>query len=172
MASHNCDICQKSLRSLPSLQSHQEDCPPGRGPSCYCEVCGKKLKTKATLKAHIKTLHQVRPSVECNVCGKVFGSERNLRLHRRSVHVYTEVSCPLCVFTTKTPTLLQKHIGNQHKPSDEIFSCDLCPFESKTQSNLNAHKRGLHRLQWFVKYFVFCYIFVSYHFDQNKLHIF
>ena len=46
-----------------------------------CELCGKVYGKRASLKSHIKFVHENVRNHECPQCGKKFGTEWNLKKH-------------------------------------------------------------------------------------------
>lgn len=86
---YQCDVCNKSLKSMKSLSNHQATHSSER--PFNCTDCSKRFKSEKHLRDHRTTHSNERPFV-CEFCKKNFKSKRGLRkhelIHKRNPSTY------------------------------------------------------------------------------------
>ncbi len=83
-AKFECDQCEKSYRRQDELVKHKEIVHLGLKRHS-CEKCDQKFTTKASLKLHIRWVHD-KIKFECQLCDKVCRREFELARHMKNVH--------------------------------------------------------------------------------------
>ena len=110
-----------------------------------CTHCGKSYSNQATLKSHIKLMHNEQTEWEaCHICGKRFkkgGSTLwgHIRTHEDGGHV-----CPICGAKFKVKSYLQRHIKS-HSPGSKKYECDICGDKFTRPYLVVQHQEFTHR---------------------------
>ena len=119
-----------------------------------CPQCDKVMQ-KASLKYHIKSVHEKCQLFLCSDCDFETIWRSNLWKHVKSVHeAYDEVKtfkCSQCPFTTKQKYSLQRHIMHIHgkvKRKGEKVACPQCD-KLIWKESLKGHIEGVHEGQSF-----------------------
>lgn len=81
-----CPECSRSFPSQEHLDNHLQ-CHKISEP-VYCEICRHNFKTRATLKNHIRRVHQgiqyIQKTFTCACCKDVFTNKDDLKIHNET----------------------------------------------------------------------------------------
>ncbi|XP_055374802.1 zinc finger protein 98-like [Condylostylus longicornis] len=77
-----CDICNKAYRAHSHMKNHRYT---HFEKQLECQICKQKYISPATLKTHIKTIHEMTtPQHECVQCHKKFKRKHHLQVHLKT----------------------------------------------------------------------------------------
>ena len=107
-----------------------------------CTQCASSFNLKASLKHHIRRVHEKVVNYRCGYCSKGFYDKGNHTIHLR---VHTEerpFQCTICNKAFKQSNDLKKHM---HVHSDEKpFQCTQCDSSFKRKGDLKKHIQSVH----------------------------
>lgn len=145
----SCYICGKLFGVKYNLSRHMIS--HSNEKTFKCEFCCKKFKTDATLRSHIRVVHEgnkkkVYKNYKCNLCNKAFISFALLEDHQ---HAHTGIKshiCHICSASYALESSLIKHIKEFHegiKKPEEYRQCELCG-KSYSSRSITLHMRNIH----------------------------
>lgn len=76
-----------------------------------CGVCNRSFTVSETLKAHLKSAHEMIANFSCLICRKLFCFQRNLSSHNRRNHNEKKWKCDIC----PSSVFRQSHHLKRHK---------------------------------------------------------
>ena len=123
-----CDICNKKLRNLATLEKHKVN--------LHMELfvffmCGERCISKISLKQHL-TVH----GAVCKTCSQVFKTILELEKHAKTHNKNTK--CDLCLKYFSNLATLKKHHERIHLKETK-FSCSGCEKEFSSKIDLKVH---------------------------------
>ena len=132
----NCYKCKFEGNSKISLKAHMKnvhtvatfDCTVGgcgrkfarkanlaRHRHVNCEKCEFETSYKETLKAHINTIHEVKPLLKCDECDYMSQYSNLIKRHRESVHEKKRWNCTQCEYTSSSSDTTKRHTKIRHE---------------------------------------------------------
>ncbi|CAG9822621.1 unnamed protein product [Phaedon cochleariae] len=134
---YECNICQKSFRSISGLRthlkSHDEEKP------YVCTECKKAFKVYGSLMHHIRT-HSGEQPYECKECGKKYKQAGTLRAHMR-IHTGSKpFLCTICGRGFRQAPDLTYHMRTHTK--EKPYMCNVCGRRMSMQCHLVQHMRS------------------------------
>lgn len=142
-----CQLCNKQLRDLYSLEYHNKRYHLN---AIQCEICSKNFGSFQKLEQH-KILHLPAEEKEkfkihvCTDCPKRFLTKVELELHTRAMHrdkTGTEIICEICGKTFARRDHLKYH-SRIHTDAERV-ECDVCHAKLANKDVLRAHMRRNH----------------------------
>ena len=131
-----CEYCIDSFKTSNFLMRHilsEHDKP------IKCDKCDVTFSEIIPFKNHIKKIHSIHI---CNICGISKSKKTQLDYHMEAEH-QKNVTCPACMITCKTQTLLRYHILRIH--SRKLFQkCTKCDYKSHIPSEMKGHFKRRH----------------------------
>ena len=104
---HECELCQKSYRTLTQLNSHKR---VHIEEEQTCDKCGKVVKSQRHLYIHLKIHTGIKPH-RCDLCQKQFIKKNTLTLHIQKVHEKRrDFLCTQCAAEFGWKEDLKRHI--------------------------------------------------------------
>jgi hypothetical protein len=143
-----CQLCQKSFKSGPTLQNHIQI----HNKAVKCSMCPKLFPGKGKLNQHLKLIHENPGSFECETCSKKFNKKGNLQIHQK-IHDKNRskpFKCQRCDYTTDVRISFKLH-QNSHEYQDKKFAaikdpikCERCLKFYKNKHALKKHMHVVH----------------------------
>ena len=137
-----CSFCNRPIQNA---KKHEEICPRRKVPSgLTCHHCGKICSELASLRAHVRDVHEQKPCTKnlvCETCGKTnFKNMVNYRWHVKK-HIDPFFYCKICKAQFNTTGKLYRHKKDVHMDVIGEF-CDICGIKvpSIKQHNWIKHK--------------------------------
>lgn len=88
-----------------------------------CDDCSFVTIRKANLRYHVTTKHMFE---SCPSCNRVF-SCKSINRHKEICGKMSLYKCPHCVFTSKHPSYIKRHIQISHIQTNKVkFACPKC----------------------------------------------
>lgn len=106
-----CNLCKRSYRTKKEWTTHYFNHHKFK---TVCDICNLQLATYASLKNHIKTIHEKVRAFACTECPKKFSQKHTLQFH------------------------MNLHTGQ--KP----FGCKFCKFKAADRSSISKHQKKMH----------------------------
>lgn len=112
-----------------------------------CHFCDKSFTSKVHCRRHEKSRHEQK-LVECEICSRKLESSASLKMHMKNLHNHLStrpgrelLPCPRCLKEFKGKTKLQRHVLNVH---DKIFNgkcyrCSECSALFTRRNDLKDH---------------------------------
>jgi len=166
---YKCIFCNNIFASKIILKQHTKENHESEGIKCQHQRCLLYFKTTEEMKEHFENLHRNN----CKFCASSFINRTLLLSHLRKVHLDKKCNFSRCIFYTASeeemkehlkekdhknrkicvycgksctnPTLLIKHVRENH--SEIAIRCDhyRCSFFFKRQEDLEEHKKEAHQ---------------------------
>ncbi|XP_044727309.1 zinc finger protein 91-like [Chrysoperla carnea] len=143
-----CHICGRSVlkNSLKKhLLTHKDR------DKLTCEFCPKTFVHQASLKIHIKQVHENQiPERKhlCNVCGHASRTSNGLRRHLLIHSNERPYACEHCDKTYRRPDHLRDHVSHVHLNEQKFqFTCEFCSKTFMHQKSLKNHIKLVHENQ-------------------------
>ena len=132
-----CEVkgCTTKFNSSYALIKHQLHVHEGL--RYKCELCNKEV---ASLKSHIKLVHEKVRAHTCPECKKGFQTTAHLKNHISRVHLKVRDKCPDC---GKEVQDLRNHQYYVHL-KQRNYPCDQCDTRCFTSSGLRLHIQSVH----------------------------
>ena len=162
-----CHTCQKMIRKC-NIEKHisicQIKCDPCGGIEfsnklkyiCHqkevhlldpvkvkCEICGKSY-SRASIKQHIKSVHEKIKDFQCLECGKAFSEKATLKAHETFHTGIRNFKCDQCEKTYKRDHHLKNHISEVHEGRKDHI-CSDCGKAFGNSKNLRRHSDIIHK---------------------------
>ncbi|XP_052562399.1 zinc finger protein 93-like [Culex pipiens pallens] len=144
-----CDKCGKDFARKTALKKHvlAVHSEPGTTKRFPCPYCEKTFRLYSSYHRH-KDTHAGIKRYACTICEQKFSHSPSLKNHIRNVHTLEKpYRCEVCGDCFRNGSLLNKHRGAFHSPSDAILekvSCPICLEVFPTRSLLQQHVRSVH----------------------------
>ena len=138
-----CRKCRNWFK-LPEFQVHFESCSKS---SCVCNQCGRMIMSRARLKLHMFSVHNIGKAPDrnfkCKLCPKSFSSKNGLKFHEQTVHKSTEpIICEVCQKEFYHRSLYISH--KLHAHGEKKVVCDQCGEKFFSLAKLNNHTNSVH----------------------------
>ena len=109
---HECPTCGKVLKSKNSLKIHGKLHYGIVSEKLKCNLCPKDLADRRALTSHLRSHKRSDP---CEFCGKNFTQQASLRKHIRNIHENIRYSCKICTYQAKDKNALRIHTKTQFR---------------------------------------------------------
>ena len=108
------------------------------GQGFECEVCKSVFPSRQRYAVHRNTHNDNRRKVMCEFCGTEFMSDDAVKKHVIRVHSEGIMihRCGECVYQTRIPTDLKKHITMVH---NKKFKCTECAYQTNSETAFEQH---------------------------------
>lgn len=117
----SCDICNKVLNSMNSLDYHKLYAHTDDRPF-PCGYCSFEFKSDKARQMHISRVHTESAGLKCNFCGKILKNLRSLKEHKKQHENDPTIPCKKCDKLFCTKVQLMDHVKAHHRK----FGCLLC----------------------------------------------
>jgi KRAB domain-containing zinc finger protein len=143
----NCQICQKSFKSLSRLTIHLKN----HDKKIECKICSKMFPSQGYLNQHMK-LHVNPNSFECEICDKKFNLKQTLQIHQK-MHERNRskpYKCQRCDYATDNKIQIRNHQQSherqdkKHAAMKNPLKCELCPVLLRDKKTLRRHIKFVH----------------------------
>ena len=152
-----CQFCPNEYKDRSSLKTHERKHTEGSQPH-QCSICGKGFAATASLKDHIKYVHEgeTPPKHICPVCGKEFKKIQNFKAHHKAHMFGKQYQCDLCEQAFIQKESLRQHKLYRCKNADTLklqkkreedrqkFACKMCEKVYGDKRNLMNHIQIIH----------------------------
>ena len=145
---YQCQICQKTFKSVSVLNNHIQS----HNKKFDCSKCSKIFSTQSYLNMHIKHYHENPNNFECESCGRKFNQKSNLKTHQK-VHEKNRpqpYKCQRCDYLTGYKFSYIAHQKSHEREDKKIatmknpIKCEKCLKFCKNKRALNDHMRFVH----------------------------
>ena len=144
---HQCERCGKYLATRSALNSHIMTVHDKVSMEVKCKHCEEVFTNKAAMTRHKNRVHF--PNMySCDVCNKSFGCKSMLTKHAR-VHLEAQFECQECGKRLKSRETLEDHV--RLHTGEKPFSCPYCVYSCQSFTVLNNHKKYSHKLEFEVE---------------------
>ena len=143
--SYMCEHCAKVFKTKHLLNNHVMI--HGENNHTACKICGKML-TKATVKLHIRRVHEKKKDWVCMTCGKEFSEKGCMDKHEQRMHGgIKKHKCPFpkCESAFHQNSELQNHIKTVHEGRKD-YKCSECGKAFGNIKNVKRHRETVHEL--------------------------
>ena len=146
---YHCDQCDFKTKRPEGVKQHYDNI---HAPKDYpCDICGEPHATEATLRNHVRRVHEKNKMVNCPYCSKPFGGAY-LPYHIEQLHKGpVSTVCAFCSFETTDRINLEEHMRQQHPyevvPKMSVnkeYFCNLCDHVTGSSSSMAMHKKIKH----------------------------
>ena len=157
----SCTICEKVLFTLELLKDHlqfihnlnkdeiKNNCTQNEertSKPLICELCNGKFNYRASLKNHIKVVHDGLKDFVCDQCGSSSSSAGNLKKHIEAIHRgSTKCSCTICGKLFRDASVMKFHVRTVHEKQKD-FCCEECGHAFSKKLALKAHLAKVHSI--------------------------
>ena len=133
-----CEVCQKKLKSQEMLKMHLKRFHS----SMYtCEICQQKFEQRTLLVSHKKIIHKVN---HCKLCDHIAQCQASLRFHVKTIHdKIKDFKCNICQAEFSRKDLLQNHIARNRCNKCKICGQTFPQTDGRT-SDLRMHLKNVH----------------------------
>ncbi|XP_055710210.1 oocyte zinc finger protein XlCOF6-like [Phlebotomus papatasi] len=108
-----------------------------------CELCPYKTDLSATLKRHVKAVHQKLKDFQCTRCERSFTMESSLKIHMMRHEGIKNYECPICGVKKVAICELKSHMFTHTK--EKTLSCEFCPYKCNARTNMRLHVKAVHQ---------------------------
>ena len=115
---NKCPFCDHSSAERASLKKHIKSIHENRQQNC--SKCNKSFKDKEKLDRHINLIHEVKQPHKCNFCDHRFLYRIDLKMHKEIVHGPKPYKCSVCEKCFKTKWTIRKHVDVIHDRKKDI----------------------------------------------------
>ncbi|XP_026292270.1 zinc finger protein 420 isoform X1 [Frankliniella occidentalis] len=164
-----CDVCGKAFKWSKNLRQHKSvhidpntstaqpqpstsssnssGCKLKSKPKqklCQCGLCGKEFSSKASLRHHVRSIHDERENKSmkttiCSICGKELSNTAGLMRHMKITHGGEKAfKCDICSREYSTKVARDDH--RRSHTGERPYTCSICPKTFSSLSNLHIHK--------------------------------
>ena len=110
--SHKCGKCDKKYLNKASLLAHIQSIHEGK--THNCQKCDKEFISKTNLNTHNLNIHEGQKH-KCETCGKEFPQRSSLTNHIKVMHQELSFKCTDCDKAFFSKLYCQRHISQIHK---------------------------------------------------------
>jgi KRAB domain-containing zinc finger protein len=138
-----CELCNGTFNYRASLKQHIKVVHDGHK-DFVCDQCGSSSSTAANLKKHIESIHRGSTKCSCTICGKVFRDSNVMKFHVRSVHEKKkDYICEECGFPFYLRLALKAHLAKVHSIGT-TYDCQECGKKFGKKTTLSLHTDTVH----------------------------
>ncbi|XP_035713655.1 oocyte zinc finger protein XlCOF26-like isoform X2 [Folsomia candida] len=152
--SHVCGTCGRGFREMSDLRGHEVTHQNKATRTLFqCQLCPRTCFRSASLRQHIRTMHEKERNYVCRFCDKKFMSPEVLRNHERNIHSTNQddfPSCDKCGYKTFFKHNLRRHMKRHETESG--FDCYFCGKNFIIFTRLVKHSCRLHTMEKYEKY--------------------
>ena len=140
-----CDLCAIEFSNMLEYKSHIKEVHPNPRVTTKvkCEICGKTY-LQATIKQHIKSVHEKIKDFQCPKCGKAFSEKASLKDHDKIHTGIRDFGCDQCGKTYRRSDRLKNHIRVVHEGRKD-YVCSDCGKSFGDTNNLKRHNDIIHK---------------------------
>ena len=133
-----CEVCQKKLKSQEMLKMHLKRF---HSYMYTCEICQQKFEQRTQLVSHKKIIHKVN---HCKLCDHIAQCEASLRFHVKTIHdKIKDFKCNICQAEFSRKHNLQNHIARNRCNKCKICGQTFPQTDGRT-SDLRMHLKNVH----------------------------
>ena len=137
-----CNPCGIKFSNKFEYACHQKEVHPPL--EIKCQICGKSYYN-ASIKQHIKSVHEKIKDFQCAKCGKAFSEKGSLKWHDKMVHTGSrDFKCDQCIKSYKKSHHLKNHIMEVHEGKKDHV-CSFCGKPFGNSKNLKRHTDIIHK---------------------------
>ena len=138
-----CELCNGTFNYRASLKQHIKVVHDGHK-DFVCDQCGSSSSTAANLKKHVESIHRGSTKCSCTICGKVFRDSNVMKFHVRSVHEKKkDYICEECGFPFYLRLALKAHLAKVHSIGT-TYDCQECGKKFGKKTTLSLHTDTVH----------------------------
>ena len=119
---HKCGTCGETFGYKAKLHLHMSI---HSNDKFACGQCNRVFGKESTLQKHVSIVHEGVKMYKCEFCSKDFTTKAMLKLHIETQHEIETVACHLCGKTFNHAKYLKSHIETVHEEK-KPYKCDKC----------------------------------------------